>query len=59
MAKVEVQFAHPYKSHQPGSVASLDEHEAARLVEAGYAVPAKVSDAKAVGASPDDAASKR
>lgn len=59
-SKVSVEFtAFGYGDHKPGDRADLDPAEAKKVIRSGHAVAAKVSDAKAVGADPESAASKR
>ncbi len=58
--KVDVVFSHPHDGYgaKQGDSRSLEIHEAKSLVRSGWAVYAKVADAKAVGAPPEQAASK-
>jgi hypothetical protein len=57
--KVDVELAHGWDGHDPGARVSLDAQQAADLIRAGYAVPATVTAAKAVGVDADEAATKR
>ena len=58
--KVTVQFtAFGHADHKPGDRDDLDPAEAKRLVKAGVAVYATVSDAKAAGGDLESAATKR
>lgn len=56
---VDVKFTNFTGDYSPGQRGSLPAEEAKRFIRAGVAVPATASAAKAVGADPDTAATKR
>lgn len=56
---VKVTLSAHHQGGKPGDSLELDAAEAKRLIGGGIAVPATVTAAKAVGADPDTAATKK
>lgn len=56
---VKLELTAHHKGQRPGDTIEVDASEAKRLIGAGVAAPANVTAAKAVGADPDTAATKR
>lgn len=56
---VKLTLSAHHKGQRPGETLEVDAAEAKRLISAGVAAPANVTAAKAVGADPDTAATKR
>lgn len=57
--KVTIKFTAPSGDHEIGENADLEVSEAKKFVRGGVAVYATVPDAKAAGAPPDAAATKK
>lgn len=56
---VKLELTAHHKGQRPGDSLEVDTAEAKRLISGGIATPANVTAAKAVGADPDTAATKR
>ena len=56
---VKLTLSAHHQGKKPGDSIEVEAAEAKRLINAGTATPATVSAAKAVGADPDTAATKR
>ena len=56
---VKLELTAHHKGQRPGDSIEVATDEAKRLISAGVAAPANVTAAKAVGADPESAATKR
>jgi hypothetical protein len=59
MSKVKVRLSHPRDGKRPGDTVEVSEVEARQLIRGGFATPARVTDARKVGAPAATAASKQ
>jgi hypothetical protein len=57
--KVEVKLSHPWRDKDVNDVVAVDADTASQLIRSGTGRAATVSDAKAAGVDPAEAASKK